>query len=121
MLADVVSTALQVSVQLGLPVIVLFVIGLLSHRSTAASLSRPVLEMEGGRGGSGRSGGEGDSRSGEATGASSEEMVCEGKDSPCPATQRSDLPCWQAAKLSLGRLKSDCVDCERFVAPPVHQ
>lgn len=120
MLADVVSTALQVSVQLGLPVVVLFVIGLLSHRSAASSSSSPVQESGGGRGATGRPGGDGELRSGDGPGACWEQRGCEEKKrDSCPATRRADLPCWQAVKLSLGRLNSDCLDCERFVAPPV--
>lgn len=107
-LSDLVVTALAVLVQLGVPVVVLFIAGYRAceaERRRWRARSRPPRD-EGRRDGS-------RGRQGRCCGL---RWPAAGADSP--DGKQSGLPCWQAAKTRLGSLQAECVDCELFLAPP---
>ncbi len=110
------ATALAVTIQLGVPVAVLFVIGYLAYLEAGRRDRRTVRQSTGGQG----------------RGPALAKAVADGSRRPCwqmkhcradqratcPACRRVDLPCWQARKVVCGRLEADCIDCELFLAPP---
>ncbi len=102
------ASALIVAIQTGMPVSILFIIGYLAYRAE-------------GRGRIAHLGSEvaGQSRDLRASTHCWDARQC----SPerrlsCPAYQHPEMACWQANKQSLGRLKAECLNCERCVAPP---
>lgn len=115
-LEDAVTLALVVSVQLGVPVTVLFVIGYLRYRcdpsGREARQGRPVAGIAIAQ----------DARARPAFGTNRpcwEVKQCSPEESrDCPARRRSQMPCWQATRTPYGHLRARCVNCDRFLAPP---
>lgn len=120
------ATALAVTVQLGVPVVVLFVIGYLAYLESGRRDPRPARPGA-------SAGGQGSPNAGERgkgdglpmAGGEGMRQHCwqlkgcrpQERDS-CPACRHVDLPCWQARKAACGRLEADCINCELFLAPP---
>lgn len=107
------ASALIVAIQLGMPVSILFIIGYLAYRSEgrdrAGQLGSGIDEFA-------VSSLRADTR---VAVPCWEKLRCPPERRlSCPAHERPDLACWQAMKESLGRLQSECLNCERFVAPP---
>ncbi len=112
-LEDVVTLALVMAVQLGMPVSLLFVFGYLTYRNDRRRQTLPGFPGDW-REAQQRPMRLGDRPCWKAKGCAAE------KRAECPAFSHPEIPCWQAMKLSLGRLQAPCLDCERFVALPSH-
>ncbi len=120
------ATALAVTVQLGVPVAVLFLIGYLAYLEGGRRDPRTA------RPGAGARGQASPGADGLGTGAGRPMAVGAGnwrqcwqvkrcrpeRRQSCPACRNAGLPCWQARKAACGRLEADCIDCELFLAPP---
>lgn len=105
------ASALIVAIQMGMPVSILFIIGYFAYRAEGrarvAHLGSTVVGLRGGT--------RPPTHCWDARQCSSERRI------PCPAYQHPEMACWQAIKQSLGRLKTECLNCERCVAPPAEK
>jgi hypothetical protein len=111
-----VSSALIVAIQTGMPVSILFIIGYLAYRAEGRKRAGVLGSSAAGSAVAGR---RGDSAVGNHCW---EVRKCAADHRPaCPAFQHPEVACWQATKESLGRLKSECLNCERCVAPPTER
>lgn len=108
-LVDLLLLSLSVSVQLGVPLVVLFVAGYMARRKSLRLDPRTPTD-----------GGPGPTSAGWIT----KRVTAVGLAIPtdwtlrhCPPVDpaRVDLPCWQAVKTAGGRLRSECVDCSQFL------
>ncbi|MHB1006779.1 MAG: hypothetical protein ACYC3S_14215 [Chloroflexota bacterium] len=112
MLVDLLLVSLSVSVQLGVPVVVLFVAGYLAHReSHRQGDPREPLDRN---------------REPATVGTAAKRVSMPDHAVPtdlgfrhCPPVDpaQGSLPCWQAVKTARGRLRSECLDCSLFLMP----
>lgn len=117
-LASIFSTAMAVVVQLGVPVVVIFIMGYTTERATRRR-SDPQRNQPP----------EGSHRerllawlaSDEKTGqvVSQTGLSRPGVPVARPPFLESELPCWQTAKSTSGRLRGECLGCGAFLAPAV--
>lgn len=114
-LRDAAALALMAGIRLGVPVIVLFVIG---YQAFRAEQRRQRLLING-------CGGADSEVWGGLTGVGTRRRCWEVKRCPqdvrgsCPAFKSPDLPCWQAIKVvNGGRIKSECIRCVQFLSGP---
>ncbi|MHB0868487.1 MAG: hypothetical protein ACYC66_02610 [Chloroflexota bacterium] len=113
---DAVSVAVTVAIQIGMPVTILFLIGYRRHR--ADRWRQPQFgEQPTSIGSIGIAATRKLPHQRQVECWASRQCPPE-KRASCPARSRTEIPCWKAMKLSLGRLQADCLDCERFLTPP---
>jgi hypothetical protein len=112
--SELLATSLNVVIRLGIPVAVLFFVGLQLYQSSARQ-----------EGLAGTGAGPGGMRAGCPAGQATEEeasaLSCAFKRaaveqaSPPPVVERGGVPCWQSMKMQSGRLSSRCLNCESFL------
>ncbi len=113
---EAVSTAALVAIQMGMPVTILFLIGYRSYQAERRRQAERGTVTLGWRGVH--------PETSPPASQGSRGHCWEVKGCPlerraaCPAHQQPQLPCWQAMRLTLGRLQADCLDCERFLGSP---
>ncbi|MGE5620858.1 MAG: hypothetical protein ACM3US_16545 [Sphingomonadaceae bacterium] len=113
---EAVGVAVMVAIQMGMPVTILFLIGYRRHQSDKKVQilcgEHPATVGPKDSGQSRRLTPGVPDRCWEFKACSPERRAS------CPSSGHPELRCWQAMKLERGRLQADCLDCERFLAPP---
>jgi hypothetical protein len=115
-LAGLLLVALEIVVQLGVPVVVIFVMGYTTHRANRRRFDpcrpdhpqphRPnrALARPAAAGAEGQQG--------------CQLHVSPAAQTVLPFPPEPALPCWQAVKTVSGRLRNECLECRAFLSQP---